>query len=131
MSLNHTTLMGRITADPELRRTQSGTSVTTFSSAVDRDGKGPNGEKQTDFFEVVAWAGTAEFVCKHITKGRQIAVDGRLQTRGYTDRDGKARKVVEIVAENIYFADSKPADTAPAYGGYTGNNYEDAGELPY
>ena len=145
MSLNHVTVMGRITADPELRRTQSGTAVTSFSLAVERDGKGPNGEKQTDFFEIVAWSGTAELVCKYITKGRQIAIDGRLQTRGYTDRDGNKRKVVEIVASSVYFADSK-REEAPtggyspggsSYGGYSGgsNDFaeigEEDGELPF
>lgn len=123
MSLNHVTLMGRITADLELRATTQGKSVTSFSIAVERDGKGPNGEKQTDFFEVIVWGKTAEFVCNYFGKGRQIIVDGRLQTRGFTDRNGNKRKAVEIVAERVYFADSKPAETQPTTPTFDPNNY--------
>ena len=87
MSLNRIVLMGRLTRDPELRRTQSGTSVTSFSLAVDRDFKGQNGEKETDFIDIVAWRGTAEFVCNYFTKGRMAVVEGRLQIRDWTDMD--------------------------------------------
>lgn len=104
--LNHVTIMGRLTRDPELRTTQSGTSVTSFSVAVDRDYKS-GADKETDFFDVVAWRSTAEFVSKYFSKGRAIAVSGRLQTRDWTDKDGNKRKTVEIVADSVYFADSK------------------------
>ena len=106
--LNRTLLTGRLTRDPEMRTTQSGKSVANFSLAVERDFKGPDGEKETDFFDVVAWGGTAEFVCKYFTKGRMATVDGRLQSRAWKDKDGNNRKTVEIIAEAVYFADSKP-----------------------
>ena len=99
--------MGRLTKDPELRRTPSGTAVATFSIAVDRDFKGKDGERETDFIDVVAWRQTAEFVSKHFTKGRMAVVEGRLQIRDYTNKDGQKRRIAEIVADNIYFGDSK------------------------
>lgn len=99
--------MGRLTKDPELRRTPSGTAVATFSIAVDRDFKGKDGERETDFIDIVAWRQTAEFVNKHFTKGRMAVVEGRLQIRDYTNKDGQKRRVAEIVADNIYFGDSK------------------------
>lgn len=99
--------MGRLTKDPELRRTPSGTAVATFSIAVDRDFKGKDVERETDFIDVVAWRQTAEFVSKHFTKGRMAVVEGRLQIRDYTNKDGQKRRVAEIVADNIYFGDSK------------------------
>ena len=99
--------MGRLTKDPELRRTPSGTAVATFSIAVDRDFKGKDGERETDFIDIVAWRQTAEFVSKHFTKGRMAVVEGRLQIRDYTNKDGQKRRVAEIVADNIYFGDSK------------------------
>lgn len=105
--LNEATIMGRFTADPELRYTQAGTPCCSFTLAVERDFKGQNGEKETDFIDLVAWSGTAEFVAKHFTKGRMAAVEGRIQTRNWTDKAGKKRKNTEIVAENVYFADSK------------------------
>ncbi len=116
MSLNRIVLMGRLTRDPELRRTQSGTSVTSFSLAVDRDFKSQSGEKETDFIDVVAWRSTAEFVCNYFTKGRMAVVEGRLQIRDWTDRDGGKRRSAEVVADNVYFGDSK-RDSAPS-GGY-------------
>ena len=116
MSLNRVVLMGRLTRDPELRRTQSGTSVTSFSLAVDRDFKSQSGEKETDFIDVVAWRSTAEFVCNYFTKGRMAVVEGRLQIRDWTDRDGGKRRSAEVVADNVYFGDSK-RDSAPS-GGY-------------
>lgn len=105
--LNKIILMGRLTRDPELRRTQSGTAVTSFTLAVDRDVKTPDGQRETDFIDVVAWRSTAEFVCQHFTKGRMAAVSGRLQLRDWTDREGGKRRSAEVVAESVYFADSK------------------------
>ena len=105
--LNKIILMGRLTRDPELRHTGSGTAVTSFSLAVDRDFKGQNGEKETDFIDVVAWRGTAEFVSKYFTKGRMAVVEGRLQIRDWTDKDGGKRRTAEVVADSVYFGDSK------------------------
>lgn len=107
--LNKIILMGRLTRDPELRRTQSGTAVTSFSLSVDRDFKGQDGEKETDFIDIVAWRNTAEFVSKYFTKGRMAVVEGRLQIRDWTDKDGGKRRSAEVIAENVYFADSKKA----------------------
>lgn len=112
--LNKIILMGRITRDPELRRTQSGTAVTSFSLAVDRDFKSQNGEKETDFIDIVAWRNTAEFVSKYFSKGRMAVVEGRLQIRDWTDRDGGKRRTAEVIADNVYFGDSKRDDSAPA-----------------
>ena len=123
MSLNRIILMGRLTRDPELRRTQSGTPVTSFSLAVDRDFKNQAGEKETDFIDIVAWRNTAEFVCNYFTKGRMAVVEGRLQIREWKDRDGNNRRTAEVLADNIYFGDSKRDggdrggyDAPPAYG---------------
>jgi len=100
--------MGRLTRDPELRYTQSQTPVASFTVAVDRDfGKSENGDKQTDFIDCVAWRNTAEFVQKYFTKGTMAAVSGRLQIRDWTDRDGNKRRSAEIVADNVYFGESK------------------------
>jgi single-strand DNA-binding protein len=104
--LNHITIMGRLTRDPELRRTQGGTPVVSFSLAVDRDFKGQDGERETDFIDVVAWRSTAEYVAKYYTKGRMAVVDGRLQIRDWTANDGSNRRSAEVVAENVYFGDS-------------------------
>ncbi len=121
--LNKIFIMGRLTRDPELRRTQSGTAVTSFSLAVDRDFKSQSGEKETDFIDVVAWRNTAEFVSKYFTKGRMAVVEGRLQLRDWTDRDGNKRRTAEVVAENIYFGDSK-RDSAPSGDyGYSAPSY--------
>ena len=119
--LNKNFIMGRLTRDPELRRTQSGTAVTSFSLAVDRDFKSQSGEKETDFIDVVAWRSTAEFVAKYFTKGRMAVVEGRLQIREWKDKDGNNRRSAEVVADNIYFGDSKRDGAgsdyaAPAYG---------------
>jgi len=114
--LNKIVIMGRLTRDPELRRTQSGTAVTSFSLAVDRDFKSQSGEKETDFIDVVAWRGTAEFVSKYFSKGRMAVVEGRLQIRDWTDREGGKRRSAEVVAENVYFGDSK-RDSGGEYGG--------------
>ena len=126
--LNHITIMGRLTRDPELRRTGSGIAVASFTVAVDRDfGKNENGEKETDFIDCVAWRNTAEFVSKYASKGRMVAVSGRLQIRGWTDKDGNKRRTAEVVADNVYFGDSRrDSDNGnSSYGGntYGGNSY--------
>ncbi len=115
--LNHITIMGRLTRDPELRRTGSGVAVASFTLAVDRDfGKNENGEKETDFIDCVAWRQTGEFVSKYFTKGRMAVVSGRLQIRPWTDKDGNKRRTAEIVADNVYFGDSRrDGDTAGSY----------------
>ena len=122
--LNKIIIMGRLTRDPELRRTASSTAVAGFTLAVDRDFKSQNGEKSTDFIDVVAWRNTAEFVAKYFTKGRMAVVEGRLQIRDWKDKDGNNRRSAEVVAENVYFGDSKrdgaPAgDYAAPMGGYS------------
>ena len=108
--LNKIIIMGRLTRDPELRRTGSGTAVTSFSLACDRDFKSQSGDKETDFIEVVAWKNTAEFVSKYFSKGRMAVVDGRLQIRDWTDKAGNKRTTAEVVADNVYFADSKRSE---------------------
>lgn len=106
--LNHITVMGRLTRDPELRRTQAGVPVASFSIACDRDFKDKStGERATDFIDVVAWRSTGEFASKYLTKGRMAVISGRLQMRDWTDKEGNKRRSAEIVAENIYFGDSK------------------------
>lgn len=143
--LNRIVLMGRLTRDPELRRTQSGTAVVSFSIACDRDYAAQGAERETDFIDIVAWRGTAEFVEKYFSKGRMIVVVGRLQKRNYTDKDGNKRSAVDIIAENVYFGDSKKdgetSDNASAPStGYAAspsqnNGYaeigEEDGELPF
>ena len=136
--LNHITIMGRLTRDPELRRTAGGTAVVSIALAVDRDYKGQDGEKETDFIDVVAWRGTAEYVAKYFTKGRMAVVSGRLQIRDWKDKDGNNRRSAEVVADNIYFGDSK-REGAPA-GGYAAPEGshppfaeidEEPGDLPF
>lgn len=105
--LNHITIMGRLTRDPELRRTSSGTAVTSFTVAVDRDFGSQDGQKETDFIDCVAWRQTGEFVSKYFTKGRMAVVSGRLQIRSWNDKDGNKRRTAEVVADNVYFGDSK------------------------
>ena len=106
--LNHITVMGRLTRDPELRRTAAGVAVASFTVAVDRDfSDKQSGEKETDFIDCTAWRNTAEFVEKYFTKGRMAVVSGRLQLRKWTDKDGNKRTSAEVVAENVYFGDSK------------------------
>ena len=109
--LNKVVLMGRLTKDPELRRTGSGTAVTSFSLACDRDFKSQSGDKETDFIEVVAWKNTAEFVSKYFSKGRMAVVEGRLQICDWTDKAGNKRTTAEVVADNVYFADSKRSES--------------------
>ena len=113
--LNHIVLMGRLTRDPELRRTGSGIAVASFTLAVDRDfGSRDGGEKETDFIDIVAWRNTAEFVSKYFAKGRMAVVSGRLQIRNWQDKDGNKRRSAEVVADNVYFGDSKRDGAAPA-----------------
>ena len=112
--LNRIVLMGRLTRDPELRHTGSGTAVASFSLAVDRDFKSQSGEKETDFVDIVAWRSTADFVSKYFTKGRMAVVEGRLQIHDWKDKDGNNRHSAEVVADNIYFGDSRKDTAAPA-----------------
>ena len=121
--LNHITIMGRLTRDPELRRTGSGIAVASFSVAVERDVKGQTGEKETDFIDCVAWRQTGEFVSKYFTKGRMIVVSGRLQIRSWTDKDGGKRRTAEVVADNCYFGDSKRDSDSAAPASYGGNSF--------
>ena len=150
--LNKIFIMGRLTRDPELRHTQNGTPVASFSLAVDRDFKDKNtGERVTDWIDVVAWRGTGEFVSRYFAKGRIAVVEGRLQIRDWTDNNGGKRRSAEVVADNVYFGDSKrdgaPGDYAapPAYGTPVGRGTpapmdghsdfaeigEEDGELPF
>ena len=119
--------MGRLTRDPELRRTGTGIAVASFSVAVERDfGKNENGEKETDVVDCVAWCNTAEYVSRYAAKGRLVVVSGRLQIRGWTDKDGNKRRTAEVVADNVYFGESKrSAEGGAPYGGntYGGNAY--------
>ena len=128
--LNHITIMGRLTRDPELRRTGSGIAVASFTVAVDRDfGKNESGERETDFIDCVAWRQTGEFVSKYFTKGSMAVVSGRLQIRGWTDKDGNKRRSAEVVADNVYFGESKRSNEggngaftsapAPSFGTYS------------
>lgn len=123
--LNHIVLMGRLTRDPELRRTGSGIAVASFTIAVDRDFSGKDGgEKETDFIDIVAWRGTAEFVSRYFAKGRMAIVSGRLQIRNWTDKDGNKRRNAEVVADHVYFGDSKKeASSGDSYGSSYGQNY--------
>ena len=152
--LNKIILMGRLTRDPELRHTQTGTAVASFSLAVDRDFKDKaTGDRTTDFIDVVAWRQTGEFVSRDFTKGRMAVVEGRLQIRDWTDKDGGKRRSAEVVADNVYFGDSKrdggdnsgynpgyapaPAShsAAPSNFSASGSDFaeigEDDGELPF
>lgn len=126
--LNKIILMGRLTRDPELRRTQSGTPVASFTVAVDRDFKGQDGEKETDFIDIVAWRNTAEFVSKYFTKGRMAVVEGRLQISSWTDKDGGKRKTAEVIADNVYFGDSKKESGAESGFAEISDDY---GDIPF
>lgn len=135
--LNHITLMGRLTRDPELRYTQSNTPVANFRLAVDRD-YSSGGERQTDFIECVAWRSTAEFVEKYFQKGSMAVVSGRLQIREWTDKEGKQRSSAEVVLDSIYFGESKRRDDGgrnrreePPSGGGAFSDLDDDGELPF
>lgn len=148
--LNKVLLQGRLGSDPELKTTPSGVDVATVNIAVDRDRKDANGEKQSDWITIVAWRNTAKFLSQYFQKGRMILVEGRLQTRNYTDRDGNKRTAYEVQAENIYFGDSRrdndtgggygggyaaPAYSAPSYGAPVQDAFAemqaDPGELPF
>ena len=147
--MNVICLMGRLTADPELRHTPSQVAVTTFSLAVDRAYQPKGQERQTDFINVVAWRGTAEFVCNYFRKGQRMALQGSLQSRNYTDRDGNKRTAYEVIADNVFFAESKrdsnptsrfdsqvPAytETAPAFSTAAAGDFEEItcdDELPF
>jgi single-strand DNA-binding protein len=148
--LNKVILQGRLVNDPELKTTRNGTSVTSFRLAVERDFKDQSGQKVTDFFTVIAWRGTAEFVSKYFAKGRMAVVEGQLQSRSYTGSDEARHTAIEVVASNIYFGDSKrdggggagtaqkpPAASPPNYGvPQPGEDqfeemYDDDGELPF
>ena len=145
--LNKIILMGRLTRDPELRHTQTGTAVASFSLAVDRDFKDKaTGDRTTDFIDVVAWRQTGEFVSRYFTKGRMAVVEGRLQIRDWTDKEGGKRRSAEVIADNVYFGDSKPKDGGeeddiPAYtgaphsfavpDGFTPDFGGESGEMPF
>ena len=131
--LNRIVLMGRLTRAPEMRHTGNGTAVAFFSLAVDRDFKSQSGEKETDFIDVVAWRNTAEFVSKYFAKGRMAVVEGRLQIRDWKDKDGNNRRSAEVVAEHVYFGDSKrsESDTPSASGDFREIPEDEEGELPF
>jgi single-strand DNA-binding protein len=134
--LNHIVAMGRLTSDPELRHTQSGTSVASFTLAVDRDRKNESGERETDFIPVVVWGKTAEFVSKYFNKGKMAVLEGRLQIRGWTDKEGNKRNTAEIVATSVYFGDSKKEEnTDIGFGPIPKNQFadlsDDDGEFPW
>ena len=142
--LNRIIIMGRLARDPELRHTQSGTPVASFRLAVDRDFKDKNtGERATDWIDVVAWRATGEFVSRYFTKGRLAVVEGRLQMRDWTDKDGNRRTSAEVVAENVYFGDSRRNEgdraetpSPPDYGIPSGEDQfselvDDDGDLPF
>ena len=141
MSLNIIVLQGRLVRDPEMRTTQSGVAVASFTLAVDRDFSGSGAEKQTDFIDCTAWRHTAEFVSKYFSKGRMAVVSGRLQIDNYTDNDGNKRRSAKVVADNIYFGDSKKdgatggqsdetASFTPTPSGFVPVDV-DSGELPF
>lgn len=122
--LNVAVVMGRLVADPELRHTPNDVAVTSFTLAVDRSYVKSGAERQTDFIDIVAWRGTADFVCRYFRKGQMMAVHGSIQTRTYTDKDGNKRKAFEIVADDVNFADSKRNDGGSSYNNsYGGNTY--------
>ena len=145
--LNHIVIMGRLTRNPELRHTQSGTAVSSFALAVDRDFKDKQtGERATDFIDVVAWRTTGEFVSKYFSKGRMAVVEGRLQMRDWTDKEGNKRRSAEVVADSVYFGDSRrdgdSSNTSRGYqasadyGGPSGSDQfvelgDDCGDLPF
>lgn len=133
--LNKIILMGRLTRDPELRKTGNGTAVTSFTLAVDRDYKPQDGERETDFIDVVAWRGTGEFVSKYFTKGRMAVVEGRLQVRDWKDKDGNKRRSTEVSADSVYFGDSKKVSESGTPAEPSGEIRElpddEKGELPF
>ena len=128
--LNKIILMGRLTRDPELRRTESGTAVCSFSIAVDRDFKSKNGEKETDFIDIVSWRATAEFVSKYFTKGRMAVVEGRLQIRDWTDKEGGKRRSAEVIADDVPAYTGAP-DSFAVPDGFTPDFGGESGEMPF
>lgn len=120
--LNHITVMGRLTRDPELKTTPNGISVTSFNLAVDRDFE----KGKTDFIDCIAWRNTAEFICRNLTKGRMAIISGRLQVRDWTDKEGKTRKAVEVIADNVFFGDSKKPEKQEQF-----TEIDDYEELPF
>ena len=133
--LNRISIMGRLTHEPELRHTQSGIPVCSFSIACDRDYK-VNGEKVTDFIDIVAWRGTAELASKYLTRGRMVVIDGRLQLRDWTDRDGNKRRSAEILASSISFSynsakTQEAAFPAASGGGFGAEDLQAGGDLPF
>lgn len=129
--LNKIIIMGRLTRDPEMRRTQGGTAVTSFTVAVDRDFKSQSGEKETDFLDVVVWGKTAEFAANYFTKGRMAIVEGRLQVRNWQDKDGNKRKTTEVVADRMYCGDSKQGGKKQPAPADDFCEIEDDGDLPF
>ena len=132
--LNKIFIMGRLTRDPELRRTQAEISVASFTLAVDRDYKAQDGSRQADFIDVQAWRHTADFVSRYFTKGRMAVVEGRLEIRDWTDKDGNKRRSAVVVAEQVYFGDSKKVEDAPVSQTAPQEYHEindDDGELPF
>lgn len=132
--LNKIILMGRLTRDPELRHTQNGTAVVSFSLAVDRDYKDQSGERETDFIDIVAWRGTAEFVSRYFDKGRMAVVEGRLQVRTWMDNDGNNRRSHEVLASSVYFGDSRrttPLDADAPAGQFRELPEGEEGDLPF
>lgn len=136
--LNRIIIMGRLTRDPELRRTQSGAAVTGITLAVERDFKTQGGERETDFIDVVAWRSAAELVAKYFTKGRMAVVEGRLQSRAWQDKDGNKRTAWEVIADSVYFGDSKKDGAAPAQQNHEYaaqsqqfGEVEDNGDMPF
>ena len=138
--LNKIFLQGRLVSDPELRHTPSGVAAASFRLAVERDFKDKGtGERQVDFIHVVAWRQTGEFAARYLAKGRMAVVEGRLQIRDYTDREGGKRTIAEVVADHVYFGDSRKEESAPVAGGYDPGGPqgqfqdlpEDDGELPF
>ena len=129
--LNHITIMGRLTRDPELRRTGAGVAVASFTLAVDDDFKDKDGNRKTIFVDCVAWRGLGETVAKYFTKGRMAVVSGKLDMREWTDKEGNNRRNAEIVADNVYFGDSKKDDGSHGggtYGSAPANNYGTGGQ---
>lgn len=137
--LNHVILQGRLTKDPELRKTQNGISVTNFTLAVDRDFKS-NGQKETDFINCSAWRQTAEFLSRFFGKGRMVLLDGRIEVRSYQNKDGNKRTAWDVVADRVYFGDSKPSEGSNSIQGDIQDGTEaqegfselgDDGDLPF
>ena len=131
MSMNVSVFTGRLTTDPELKKTQNDTSVTSFCVAVDRKYQPQGEEKKTDFIDCVAWRNTAEFITKYFSKGSMIGIEGEIQTRTYTDKEGKNRKVTEVVVNNASFCGSKSDNTNSNNNGFTEIPSANDDDLPF